>query len=268
VVRGYPATVFVVLAFAITWSVWVPRALVSQGLLTARWPIALGAYWTYGPAVAAVITAGLVGRDALRELGARLIRWRVRWWWYAIVLLGPAAFWGVVYTVASLLGLSSQLRQPLLVEQGLAAAVPLFLVLALTDGLGEEPGWRGFLLPRQLEQFTRLVASCLLGVIWAVWHLPLFWTQGATLAGSSPLLLVLELPAISIVYTWVFEHTNGSVLIAILLHAALNLCAVRASVGGAASWQLITLLLVSKWLVAGAVVVAWVRQPRRPVAVD
>jgi uncharacterized protein len=268
VVRGYPATVFVVLAFAITWSVWVPRALVSQGLLTARWPIALGAYWTYGPAVAAVITAGLVGRDALRELGASLIRWRVRWWWYPIVLLGPAAFWGVVYAVASLLGLSSQLRQPLLVEPGLAAAVPLFLVLALTDGLGEEPGWRGFLLPRQLEHLTRLMASCLLGVIWAVWHLPLFWTQGATLAGSSPLLLVLELPAVSIVYTWVFEHTNGSVLIAILLHAALNLCAVSASVGGAASWQLITLLLVSKWLVAGAVVVAWVRQPRRPVAVD
>jgi membrane protease YdiL (CAAX protease family) len=268
VVRGYPATVFVVLAFAITWSVWVPRALVSHGLLTARWPIALGAYWTYGPAVAAVITAGLVGRDALRELGARLIRWRVRWWWYAIVLLGPAAFWGVVYAVASLLGLSSQLRQPPLVEQGLAAAVPLFLVLALTDGLGEEPGWRGFVLPRQLEHFTRLVASCLLGVIWAVWHLPLFWTQGATFAGSSPLLLVLELPAVSIVYTWVFEHTNGSVLIAILLHAALNLCAVSTSVGGAASWQLITLLLVSKWLVAGAVVVTWVRQPRRAVIVD
>jgi uncharacterized protein len=119
-----------------------------------------------------------------------------------------------------------------------------------------------------LEHLTRLVASCLLGVIWAVWHRPLFWTQGATLAGSSPLVLVLELPAVSIVYTWVFEHTNGSVLIAILLHAGSNLCTVSASVGGAASWQLITVLLVSKWLVAGAVVLAWVRQLRRPVAPD
>jgi uncharacterized protein len=264
-VRRYPATAFVVLAYAITWSVWVPRALASQGLLSARWPIALGAYWTYGPAVAAVITAALAGRGALRELGARLVRWRLRWWWYLIVLLGPAAYWGVVYAMANLLGLFGQLRQPPLLEQGLAAAVPLFLVLALTDGLGEEPGWRGFLLPRQLEHLTRLVASCLLGVIWAVWHLPQFWTQGATWAGSSPLLLVLELPAVSIVYTWVFEHTKGSVLIAILLHAALNLCTVSAAVGGAGSWQLITLLLVSKWLAAGAVVLAWVRQGRRLV---
>jgi uncharacterized protein len=60
-VRRYPATVFVVLVFAISWSVWVPRALVSEGLLSTRWPIALGAYWTYMPAVAAVITAALVG---------------------------------------------------------------------------------------------------------------------------------------------------------------------------------------------------------------
>lgn len=82
------------------------------------------------------------------------------------------------------------------------------------------------------------------------------------------LLLVLELPAVSIVYTWVFEHTKGSVLIAILLHAALNLCTVSAAVGGAGSWQLITLVLLSKWLLAGAVVLAWVRQHRRPVAID
>jgi hypothetical protein len=139
--------VFVALVFAFGWSVWVPRALVSQGLLSARWPIAIGAYWTYMPSVAAVITAALTGRGALRELGARLVRWRVRWWWYLIVLLGPAAFWGVVYTMANLLGFAGELRQPPLLEQGLAAAVPLFLVLALTDGLGEEPGWRGFLCP-------------------------------------------------------------------------------------------------------------------------
>ena len=80
-VRRYPATVFVVLVVAFSWSVWVPRALVSEGLLSARWPIVLGAYWTYMPAVAAVIKAAIVGRGAMRELGARLVSWRVRSWW-------------------------------------------------------------------------------------------------------------------------------------------------------------------------------------------
>ena len=76
--------------------------------------------------------------------------------------------------------------QPLPITEGLAAALPILLVLCLTDGLGEETGWRGFLLPRQLQHLNRLAASCLLGVIWALWHLPLFWTEGAALAGSSP----------------------------------------------------------------------------------
>ena len=221
--------VFVLLAFALSWSVWVPRALVSQGLLAARWPMVLGAYWAWLPAVAAVITAALAGRGALRELGARLVRWRVRWWWYPIVPLGPGAYWGVMYTLALPVGWSDQLRQPLPVTVGLAAAVPLLLVLCLTDGLGEETGWRGLLLPRQLEHLNRLAASCLLGVIWALWHLPP--TEGAALAGSSALVMVVELPAVSIIFTWIFEHTKGSALIAILLHAAMNWWAFSA-VGG------------------------------------
>jgi membrane protease YdiL (CAAX protease family) len=267
VVRRHPATVFVLLAFALSWSIWVPRALVSQGLLAARWPMILGAYWAWLPAVAAVITAALAGRGALRELGARLVRWRVRWWWYPIVLLGPGAYWGVMYTLALSVGWSDQLRQPLPVTEGLAVAVPLLLVLCLTDGLGEETGWRGFLLPRQLEHLNRLAASCLLGVIWALWHLPLFWTEGAALAGSSPLVMVVELPAVSIIFTWIFEHTKGSALIAILLHAAMNWWAFSAVGGASQPWPVIALLLTSKWLLAAVIVLAWARQAGRPVPV-
>ena len=160
-----------------------------------------------------------------------LIRWRVRWWWYPIVLLGPAAYWGVIYTLALPIGWSDYLRQPLPLSSGLAAAVPVFLLLCLTDGVGEETGWRGLLLPRPLEHFNRLAASCLLGVIWAIWHLPLVWTEGATLAGGSPLVMIAEHVAVSIIVTWIFEHTKQSALIAVILHAAMNWSAFSAASG-------------------------------------
>lgn len=185
--RRFPVTTFVVLAFGITWSVWVPRALVSQGHLDSRWPTTLGEFWTYGPAVAAVLAAWLVGgRAGLGELGARLRRWRVGGRWYAVVLLGPAAFWVLVVAMHAVLGWSESLARPLIVQHGLAAAVPLLLYLALTDGLGEETGWRGYALPRQLARFGAVGASLLLGLVQAVWHLPLFWTEGTSLYGSSP----------------------------------------------------------------------------------
>ncbi|SDZ18203.1 hypothetical protein SAMN05660209_04943 [Geodermatophilus africanus] len=81
---------FLLLAFGFTWAVWVPRALESAGVLDSRWASGLGAGWAYGPAVAAVLTAAWAGRPALRELGARLTRWRVGVRWWAVVLAGPA----------------------------------------------------------------------------------------------------------------------------------------------------------------------------------
>jgi membrane protease YdiL (CAAX protease family) len=160
VTRRYPVAAFTTLAFVLTWSVWLPRALVSQGVLAADWPVAVGAVWSWAPAIAAVLTAALIGRGALRELASRLIRWRVRWWWYAVVLLGPAAFWSVVVLLAAVLGWSGELGRSLLAEQGPLAAAGLLLVLAVTDGLGEETGWRGFALPRALKW---LLAGAVIG---------------------------------------------------------------------------------------------------------
>ncbi len=161
--RRHPVTVFFALTFLLTWAVWVPRALVSQDRMQAGWPADVAPLSTYGPAVAALIVAALVGGGAVRDLGGRLVRWRVGWQWYAVVLLGPVAFWAVVWALLELLGWESTASRPLLLEEGLAAALPLLLVLTLTDGLGEETGWRGFALPRLLVRHTALIASALLG---------------------------------------------------------------------------------------------------------
>lgn len=252
-VRQYPTTTFFGLTFLLTWVVWVPRAIGPTG-----WAASVGMYWTWMPAIAAVVTAALVGGGALRDLGARLVRWRVGWRWYLLVLAGPAAFWALVWTVAAAAGWTGDLAQPMLIEQGVASVLVLLPVLALTDGLGEETGWRGFALPRMLDRLGPVVASVLLGLLWALWHLPLFFTEGLALYGGSPWLLLLELPAVSVIYTWVFQRTGGSVLLAILLHASMNLAVLNASMAGA-TVRVTVLVVLAKWLLAAVVIVAWRR---------
>ena len=85
-IRSRPLAAFFVLAFGITWAVWLPEA--------AGVPVgAAGQLWTWVPAVAALLAAALTGgRGAVAELGSRLVRWRVGWRWYAVVGLGPAVF--------------------------------------------------------------------------------------------------------------------------------------------------------------------------------
>ena len=145
-VRRHPLTTFFLLAFGLTWVVWVPRAAgVQLGVL--------GQAWTWVPAIAALLAAILTGgRAAVRDLGARLVRWRVGWRWYLVVILGPAAFSLAVAGAYALLGGSWEVAAPpALRGEASLALVPLFLVmLTLTDGLGEEPAWRGFALPRLL----------------------------------------------------------------------------------------------------------------------
>jgi membrane protease YdiL (CAAX protease family) len=109
------------------------------------------------------------------------------------------------------------------------------MILALTDGLGEELGWRGFALPRLLRRIGPVRASVLLGLVWAVWHAPLYWTTGATLEGTPVWLLLVQLPACAVLYTWVFQRTGGSALPAIVLHASLSLFGI--SLPAADDWR-------------------------------
>jgi uncharacterized protein len=142
-IRSRPLLAFFVLVFAITWAVWVPRAAgVPVGVV--------GQLWTWTPAVAALLAAALTGgRAAVAELGARLVRWRVGWRWYAVVVLGPAAFSLAVAALYALLGGSfAKAAPPVLGGETPLVLVPLFLVvLFVTDGVGEELAWRGFALP-------------------------------------------------------------------------------------------------------------------------
>lgn len=263
IIRRNPLVTFVVLAVGATWAVWIPRALGA--------PVgAVGLLWTWTVSLVAIVVALLVGgRGALRDLLSRLVRWRVGWRWYVVVLLGPALFAALVASLGTLLGAAWDEGNPLVFTASDWVALPVFLlVAALTDGLGEELGWRGFALPRLLSRRTPLVASLVLGAVWAAWHLPLVWTPGAALYQRPLWLLVADLMAKSMIFTWVFLHTRGSVLIAVLLHAGMNVFALPLAAASTGDDALPLIAVVLEWVVVGAVVLSgrpsFVRRVRDP----
>ena len=251
--RRQDIVVFMLVALILTWVVWVPRAMgIQVGLL--------GLLWTWMPAVAALICAAvLYGRAGVRDLGHRLLLWRVRWWWYPVVLLGPLVFAMAIAGIAVVIGEPWDEARPPALTLSIPALALTLLVLALTDGLGEELGWRGYLLPRLLVRHRAVAASLILGLYWWLWHLPLVWTEGSAIEGQPLWLLLLDLMAKSLIFTYVFLGTQGSVLIAILLHASTNLFAVSPPVGPDGDLVVPLLALALKWLLVAAL---FVRLPR------
>jgi membrane protease YdiL (CAAX protease family) len=198
VIRRHPLVAFFVLAFAITWA-----------------PIPFGIFMAAGPLLAAiVITAVVDGRVGLRELGSRMIRWRVDWQWYAAAILTPLA---VVFGTG---GLNVALGAPgsVIRDLSISSAVLLFalrLVIPVFSPIGEEPGWRGFALPRLLAERSPFEATLFLGLVVALWHVPLIFIASEDL----PPIFLLTTVAVTFFYTWLFVHTGGSVFITIVAHA-------------------------------------------------
>jgi len=215
-------TPFFLLTFFITWgigalAIFLPaqfQALVGE--LSDTSPI-------YFLAVAAPTISGTIltfARGGWTDLGSlygRLVRWRFGLKWYALVLAGiPAVGW-----IATRITGASPLKE----ANTTAEFLLLMFYILVTGPLCEELGWRGFALPRLLERFSPFTASLILGVIWGVWHLPSFFVGGMEQNAMSIPLFLLNALFLSIFVTWVFLHTGGSVLIAVLIHFTVNFCA-------------------------------------------
>ena len=171
------------------------------------------------------------------------------------MLLGPLVFAMAVAGIAVVIGEPWDEARPPALTLSIPALALTLLVLALTDGLGEELGWRGYLLPRLLVRHRAVAASLILGLYWWLWHLPLVWTEGSAIEGQPLWLLLLDLMAKSLIFTYVFLGTQGSVLIAILLHASTNLFAVSPPVGPDGDLAVPLVALALKWLLAAALFV-------------
>ena len=229
----YPLTSFFVMAYAFTWIVWSPWVLGQDGagLLPIKIPQAASGFLNAaaivaGPTLAAfIMTATIEGRAGVRRLLGRLVLWRVGIGWYLFALLGVPLIMVVGTMVYSgelpnlgALGGPSYL---------LSYLGTFALVVVLGGPLFEEIGWRGFALPRMERLHGALLASLILGVLWALWHLPEFlvpsWAAssgGGGLVGIT--LFTLTALTFTIVITWVFNNTRASLLLAILFHASID----------------------------------------------
>jgi len=250
-----------ILIFAFTWPVDLGLAAYSRGLINFNIPEVVGIMVGYGIVIATIlITAIVSGREGVTALMRRFLIWRVGWNWYIAVLFLPP----VLMVLA--IGLNSLFKQTVPDfnqffgreifgpdVNPLVLALPFFLYSMLSNG--EEIGWRGFALPRLQERHTALVASLILGVIWAFWHLPKYLMVNTTLGGGKDLSQFLfesvAILAHSILYTWVFNNTKGSLLLVTLFHASWN-----------TAWVLLPMQAVSPadivvyWLAAILVVLA------------
>src|SRR5918995_1878570 len=204
VVRRHPIITFFVLTYAIGW-----------GLIP---------FWTFqagSPFIAALIVIPLTqGVAGLKELGLRMIRWRVRWYWYALAIGIPLAVLGLIVGLNVALGASA----PSLVEYSSLSTILLVFgtkLISPGDGpLGEEPGWRGFALPGLQGTLSPLVSTLILGVLVTVWHVPLLFLEEGLLRPSIIMGFLLGTMAVTFWYSWLFNHTGGSVLMTIIAHAA------------------------------------------------
>jgi membrane protease YdiL (CAAX protease family) len=216
---AFPLRYFV-LAFVFTWALWVPAALEARDLISSL-PVPATFLGAFGPMVAAIVVTALEGgRAALRSLLGRIVRWRVAPIWYAVAILGP-----LVLTLAAIalhVALGGQPPSPGLLVGALPTLLLVVVYMIITVALGEEVGWRGYALPALQARHSALVASLILGVLWALWHLPVFFNPDTHYSNLPFLLFLAYMVAFAVLISWVFNSAGGSVLMAIFFHAVMN----------------------------------------------
>jgi membrane protease YdiL (CAAX protease family) len=197
---------FFVLAFLFSWYPWI-IALVRG---TASGPNPLG------PLIAALLVSGLAeGRSGIRNLLGRLVRARIGFSSYAIIFGLPILICAVAVAIMAMVGQRIALPSATAVRE----LPERFIFILLFIGLGEEPGWRGFALPRLQKTHSPVIASLILAPIWALWHLPL-------MGNEFPLAIIpaflISLLGGTLIQTWLFNRSKGSVFGQMLFHATVN----------------------------------------------
>src|SRR5262245_41051538 len=207
--KNKPLLLFFILVYPLSWYSWL---LKFAGVPTS------GGLNPLGPLVSALIVTGIYyGRAGIKALLKRLVLWRVPFRWYAVVLLLPILINGIA-TLVNVFVFNAPGPEVSL-QKSWKGLIDQFIFIFLFIGLGEEPGWRGFALPHLQASRSPLKASLILAFFWAIWHLPLFGTEFTT---ERYIPFLISLVAATILITWVFNHTRGSVLIPMIFHATVN----------------------------------------------
>lgn len=257
-VRRHPVLSYVIIACVVSWLGWLPSVLASRGLEACTHPAFQLATLLagLGPALAAIIVTGSTqGRQGVRNLFARLGRFRGNRLWHIAALLSPV----MLFSLAGLIDLVWFKAGWVLQVQPVALLIGAF-VTNLILNVWEEIGWRGLALQHLLSSQSPLGASLLVGVAWGIWHLPLFLIIEGAMAEVSYPIWFLGLLTMSILYTALYSRTEQSLLAVTLFHAAIN------TVGGLLYAGTHLSLTLATVLIAALVVLPrwrhWIRTPR------
>jgi CAAX protease family protein len=206
-IRRRPLVWFFVLTFAYSWWPALTYATTGSG------PTILSC----GPFLGAVTVLSFTsGWSGIKSLFRSMTQWRVPLRWWALAILGPVVLSGLATLLNVALGAPMPTADELSDWTNIAPTALLILLVPIIGGAWEEPGWRGFSLPRLLEARSPLVASLILGSIWAVWHLPVYFVDDQH--WSDLVLVVLA----TIAFTWFFQNVGQGVLLAMVVHAMNN----------------------------------------------
>ena len=288
-INRHPLMSYFALAFAITWGgILIVVGVGPGGTSGTTWqsdPLLpfMGLAMLAGPSVAGILLTGLVhGRAGFRNLLTRMTRWRVGARWYALALITAPLSMATVLLALSLI--APEYLPGIFTSADKASLVLMGIVGGLAAGIFEELGWTGFVIPRLRLRHSVLATGLFVGVMWGVWHILVNVLAGNTMTGSLSLaiylpatlfvLLVGWMPAYRMLMVWVYERTNGSLLVAMLMHASLTFSMLSVAPLAITGAALVTYQLVfaaALWVVVGAVAVAQgghlSRQPlRRQVA--
>lgn len=218
---------FFVIAYAFSWIFWIPSALVARGVtLPAGWATFLASPLNpaaFGPLVSAfLLTLLREGGRGVLQLLKRGSDLRFKKGWLTAILFLPFVLFGGSVWVSTLAGI-----RPLdlsVISNPPFALIAFFVILFTAGPLQEEFGWRGYALPRLQSRFNALLSSLILGFFWWLWHLPAVFIPGRFMADNLVVFSALGIVIVlaSILFTWIYNNTNGSILAAILTHTSMN----------------------------------------------
>ena len=204
VIKRYQLLIFFILAFALSW--WE-----NLSELHSMFPL--------GPFLAALIVLPLTtGKSGLTDFLSRIVRWRISWRWYTLAIGLPLTSTLVAVGLNILFGAAPVFGQ----LPPAADMLGTLLFILIVIGLGEEPAWRGFALPRLMVGRSVLSASLIFGLIHILWHLPLFGLEYNLQNGLPWAVAVI---AGSVFTAWLYIRTDGNLLLPILMHTTLNFTA-------------------------------------------
>jgi uncharacterized protein len=217
--HDYSLITYFSLTFLLAWVLWIAAAAVTaEAALSIETRALFFLPGTFAPAIMAIVlTLRSGGSAAVVALLGRLFRWRVGARWYAFAI----SYVALVKLVAAIA------HRLIAGDWPPFGQAPLYLLLVAAIfstpfQAGEEIGWRGYALPRLSLRIGLAPASLVLGVIWAVWHLPLFFIADTTTSGQSFPIYLLSVTALSVAFAWLYWRTGWSLLLVMLLHGAAN----------------------------------------------